>query len=222
MEARLIRPFLQFAHNPALWIDDSYRRILSDEALPSSLLLKGWRRPEISPVLEQVLDFGAADELREEALEQPTARLILADSEQLQTQLAHVGICFCAHSLRVQINQAVLRDAREEIGPAVISFARSGAASECLDQVAAEKPSLPTFSYPEVNSAAVLGAGFGVWQAAAKSLGSAWIERAKYKMPVLSVEALEYDLTQKLPEDYCKNLIDEVIRRTDEDLKWLR
>ena len=107
--------YLRFVHNPALWIHEGLRSLLSEE-IPASTLDRGWRRSELSPMLRKILDLGPDEQLLVEELENPAARMVISTNEDWETMLLKGGVCCCRQSLLSLIDREQIDQARELFG----------------------------------------------------------------------------------------------------------
>lgn len=220
MDIQLHKLFLQYAHNPSLWIDDSYRGKLAT-LFPAKLLEQAWRKDHFSALLEQHLELGDGGEMHTDELQQvEAAQMMVLDGLKLKQLATCIGICFISDDLRIMIDKQKIDNATADFGPDAVGFARSGEAGQCLLDAEQETTKVPHSRYSR-DRYATIGQGFGVIKTAGQQLGAAWHKRFAYKMPKQIGERLEQQ--EALPEDFCKKLLLLIITlQFGEQQPWLQ
>ena len=213
--------YLQFVHNPALWIHASIRARLAEE-MPAAVLDKAWRRSELSPMLRKILDLGPDEQLPAGELENPAARMVISANADWEALLVKIGVCCCRQSLLGLIDREQIEQAREQFGADAVEFARTGRADECIDRAGFPSRKLPVYNFPLFQRAEALAAGFAVWQGAAAVLSTPWVTRGKLRIGPKCLELMHYRDISKINIARRRRLLAAIIEDEAPARPWLQ
>ena len=213
--------YLQFVHNPALWIDEGLRGRLAAE-IPAAVLERGWRCSELSPMLRKALDLGPDEQLPAEELSNPAARMVISAVADWERLLLKIGACFCRQSLLSLIDRELIDQAREQFGSEVVEFARSGRADECVARASFHCRRMPAYGFPLFRRVDAIAAGFALWQGAAAVLSTPWVMRGKLRVDPGCFELLPYREVSRINIGLRRQLLAVIVEDEAKEMKWLQ
>ena len=213
--------YLQFVHNPALWLHDGLRDLLAGE-VPAAVLARSWRRSQLAPILRKVLDMGADTQLPAAELANPAARMVISATADWEALLVKIGICCCRQSLLSLIDRELIEDARDQFGADALEFARGGGADECIARANFYSRKLPVHNFPLFRRADAIAAGFALWQGAAAVLSTPWVIRGKLRVDPDTFEMLAYREMSRINIGLRRQLLKVIVEAQAPEMPWLQ